>query len=62
MQIVKAPDKRLRTKTKRVNKITPELIKLTQEMIEFASSFKDPEGVGLSTNQIGRTERFFVAK
>lgn len=62
MQIIKAPDIRLRTKTKRVNKITPELTALVNEMIEFASSFKDPEGVGLSTNQIGRTERFFVAK
>lgn len=62
MQIVKAPDTRLRTKTKFVKKIIPELLKLASEMIEFASSFKDPEGVGLSTNQIGRTERFFVAK
>lgn len=62
MQIIKAPDPRLRTKTKHVKNITPELLKLAKEMIEFASSFKDPEGVGLSTNQIGRTERFFVAK
>lgn len=62
MDIVKAPDPRLRTKTKLVKKITPELLQLSKEMIKFASSFKDPEGVGLSTNQIGRTERFFVAK
>lgn len=62
MQIVKAPDPRLRTKTKHVKKITPELLKLSSEMIKFAKRFKDPEGVGLSTNQIGRTERFFVAK
>lgn len=62
MQITKAPDIRLRTKTKYVKKITPELLKLAHKMIDFASSFKDPEGVGLSTNQIGRTERFFVAK
>jgi peptide deformylase len=62
MQIVKAPDNRLRTKTKLVKKITPELLKLAKEMIDFASSFTDPEGVGLSTNQIGKTERFFVAK
>lgn len=62
MQIVKAPDAKLRTKTKLVKKITPELLKLSSEMIKFAESFKDPEGVGLSTNQIGRTERFFVAK
>lgn len=62
MQIVKAPDARLRTKTKYVKKITPELLKLSSEMIKFAKTFKDPEGVGLSTNQIGRNERFFVAK
>lgn len=62
MQIVKAPDPRLRTKTKLVKKITLELLELAKEMIKFASSFEDPEGVGLSTNQIGRTERFFVAK
>lgn len=62
MQIIKAPDVRLRTKTKLVKKITPELLKLVSSMIKFAESFKDPEGVGLSTNQIGNTERFFVAK
>ncbi len=62
MQIVKAPDQRLRTKTKIVKKITPELLKLASSMIKFAQSFQDPEGVGLSTNQIGKTERFFVAK
>ena len=31
-------------------------------MIKFTQSFTDPEGVGLSTNQIGRDERFFIAK
>lgn len=62
MNIIKAPDARLRTKTKYVKKITPELLKLSSEMIKFAKSFTDPEGVGLSTNQIGRNERFFVAK
>jgi len=62
MQIIKAPDPRLRAKTKHVKKITPELLKLSLEMIKFAKTFTDPEGVGLSTNQIGRCERFFVAK
>jgi peptide deformylase len=62
MIIVKAPDKRLRIKAKQVKKITPDLLKLAKEMIEFAQTFKDPEGVGLSTTQIGRDERFFVAK
>lgn len=62
MDIVKAPDPRLRIKTKLVKKITPELLKVASEMIKLASSFTDPEGVGLSTTQIGREERFFVGK
>lgn len=35
---------------------------MAQEMIALAMSYTDPEGVGLSTTQIGRDERFFVAK
>lgn len=62
MQIITAPDPRLRVKTKPVKKITPELLKVTREMIKLALSYTDPEGVGLSTTQIGREERFFVAK
>lgn len=62
MQILRAPDPRLRVKTKLVKKITPELLKIASEMINLASSYTDPEGVGLSTTQIGRNERFFVAK
>ncbi len=62
MEILVAPNPKLRVKTKKVNKITPELIKLGREMIKFTQSFTDPEGVGLSTNQIGRDERFFIAK
>lgn len=60
--VVKAPDNRLRIKTKPVKKITPELVKVAREMIKITKSFKDPEGVGLASTQIGRTERFFVAK
>ncbi|MDO8570624.1 MAG: peptide deformylase [Candidatus Daviesbacteria bacterium] len=62
MQILRAPDPKLRIKTKLVKKITPELLKIAREMIELAMSYTDPEGVGLSTTQIGRDERFFVAK
>lgn len=61
-RILRAPDPRLRVKTKQIKKITPELLKLAREMIKLASSFTDPEGVGLSSTQIGRGERFFVAK
>lgn len=62
MNVIKAPDERLRVKTKPVNKITPELRKIASEMIEVTKSFQDPEGVGLASTQIGRNERFFVAK
>lgn len=62
MLVLRAPDSKLRIKTKPVKKITPELLKTTREMIKLAQSFKDPEGVGLASTQIGRAERFFVAK
>lgn len=62
MQVVHAPDTRLRIKTKPVKKVTPELLKVVKEMIKLTVSFKDPEGVGLASTQVGREERFFVAK
>lgn len=62
MQVVKAPDLRLRAKTRSVKKITPELLKIAHEMIKITKSFTDPEGVGLASTQIGRDERFFIAK
>lgn len=60
--VVRAPDARLRIKTKPIKKVTPELLKIAREMAKAAASFKDPEGVGLASTQIGRDERFFVAK
>lgn len=62
MEVVKVPSDKLRIKTKQVKKITPELLKLAKEMIKFTKTFQDPEGVGLATTQIGRDEKFFVAK
>lgn len=62
MEIVRAPDSRLRVKTKPINKITPELVKIARQMINLAQTFKDPEGVGLASVQIGMDEAFFVAK
>lgn len=62
MELLKAPNQSLRTKTKPVKKITAELLGLVKEMIKLASSFTDPEGVGLSANQVGRTERLCVVK
>ena len=61
MDVVKAPDQRLRIKTKPVKKITPLLIELCKAMIKKTKDFKDPEGVGLAATQIGKDEQFFVA-
>jgi peptide deformylase len=46
MQIVKAPDPRLRIKTKEVVEVTAELQKTIQEMVKLTKEFVDPEGVG----------------
>ena len=61
MQVVKAPDPRLRIVTKPVKKITPELLRTTREMIKLTKTFKDPDGVGLASTQVGLDGSFFVA-
>lgn len=58
--VVKAPDARLRVKTKNVKKISPSLLQTLKDMVTTTLSFKDPEGVGLAATQIGHTERYFV--
>lgn len=62
MQVVKAPNPKLRIQTKTVKKITPALLQTLKEMIKLTKTFKDPEGVGLASTQVGLNERFFVAK
>ncbi len=62
MQVVKAPDSRLRVKTKQVKKINPALLSTLKEMTKLTLTFKDPEGVGLASTQVGLEESFFVAK
>lgn len=62
MEIVKAPDPRLRIQTKPVKKISAALLKTLKEMVKLTKTFQDPEGVGLAATQIGLKERFFVAK
>ena len=62
MQVVHAPDTRLRVKTKSVKKITPELLKTIQSMVKLTRTFIDPEGVGLASTQIGENEQFFIYK
>lgn len=62
MQVVIAPDPRLRIQTKKVKKINPALQKTLKDMVKLTLTFKDPEGVGLASTQVGLSESFFVAK
>ncbi len=62
MDVVKAPDLKLRVKTKPVKKINQGLIQTLKDMVKLTKTFKDPEGVGLASTQIGLEESFFVAK
>jgi len=62
MQVIKAPDSRLRVQTKAVKKISPALLQTLKEMVKLTKTFQEPEGVGLASTQIGLGESFFVAK
>lgn len=62
MQVVIAPDPRLKVQTKKVKKINPVLQKTLKDMIKLTLTFSDPEGVGLASTQVGLGESFFVAK
>lgn len=62
MQLVIAPDRRLKFKTKPVKKINNALLATLSEMVKLTKTYKDPEGVGLASNQVGLEERLFVAK
>lgn len=62
MEIVIAPDQRLRVKTKPVDKVDARLKQVIREMERLTKTFVDPEGVGLASTQIGRDEQLFVAK
>lgn len=62
MDIIKAPDPRLRVKTKPIKKIDSGLIQTLNEMVKLTKTFQEPEGVGLASTQIGLDQRFFVAK
>lgn len=62
MQVVKAPDQKLRIQTKPVKKINQGLIQTLKDMVKLTKTFKDPEGVGLAATQVGLQDSFFVAK
>lgn len=62
MDVIKAPDPKLRIKTKPVKKINPALLNTLKKMVKLTQTFQDPEGVGLAATQVGLTESFFVAR
>ena len=62
MEVIIAPNPVLRAQTKSVKKITSGLLNILKEMVKLTKTFKDPEGIGLAANQVGLTERFFIAK
>ncbi len=62
MEVVKAPDQRLKIQTKPIKKIDQSLKNTLEEMIKVTKTFKDPEGVGLASTQVGLDGSFFVAK
>ncbi|MDD5147462.1 MAG: peptide deformylase [Candidatus Daviesbacteria bacterium] len=62
MEVVKAPNPKLRVKTKPVKKVGQALKNTLKEMIKLTKTFKDPEGVGLAATQIGRDESYFVGR
>lgn len=62
MQIVIAPDNKLRVQTKQVKKFSPRYHHIVRDMIKLTKTFVDPEGVGLASTQVGLDEQFFVAK
>ena len=62
MQVVIAPDARLKVQTKAVKKLNSALLQTLKEMVKLTKTFQDPEGVGLASTQVGLKESFFVAK
>jgi len=62
MQLVIAPDNKLRVQTKFVKKFSPRYHQIIKDMIKLTKTFVDPEGVGLASTQVGLDEQFFVAK
>lgn len=58
--VVTAPDTRLRVKTKPVKKFGNGLGQIIKDMVKTTLAFKDPEGVGLASTQIGTDEKYFV--
>ncbi len=58
-EIITSENKVLRRKAKKVQKITPELQQLADDMVE---TMREAPGVGLAAPQVGVSERLFVAE
>jgi len=58
LKIVKFPNPLLRKKSKVVKKVTPEIVKLIDDMIE---TMQAAPGVGLAAPQVGKSLRVMVA-
>ena len=58
LQIKKYPEKILKTKTEKINRIDGKLLKLSKDMIETMYFFN---GIGLAANQVGQLHSVFVA-
>jgi peptide deformylase len=59
MEVVIIGNEVLRQKCKPVEKVTEELVKITEQMFELMES---KDGVGLAAPQVGIPERFFVVE
>jgi len=62
LQIVVAPNKVLREKTKKVTSFNKKLTELIFNMTETLLATKDPEGVGLAANQVGFPVSLFITR
>ncbi|MEX0587343.1 MAG: peptide deformylase [Patescibacteria group bacterium] len=62
MKIITAPEKILSTPTKKVEKFDDRLREIVREMEETLKNQKDPEGVGLSANQVGLDLRLAIVR
>lgn len=60
-KILKSTDKRLRLKSKKVDKIDKKVLSLITDLKDTLKIQKEPEGVGLAAPQIGKNLQVFLA-
>ena len=62
LEILKAPNQVLSSKSKTVVKIDKSVLKLLEDMKEALASASDPIGVGLAAPQVGKSLKIFITK